>query len=276
MRAVKAILSRNLTNFVRDRMRFFFTIFMSVFFLFIFSFVMKTAAVGIENPMNYLISGIIIMTIFQAAMNNSMGILEDISIGYMKEILVAPIARWEISIGQILSATVLSILQGMIVLVMGLFMGLQLDVLHFAEMMGIMVLVGVTFSSIGLYLATLSRNSTTFQLVITIVTMPLTFLSGAYIPTTVMPAFLKPIVYLNPLTYTTAAFRFVALKMEGLPTAALIKAGVSFDISGVVISPYAGLFLILAIGIVFFALCVNRFNKADFSGVKTFHGHRHG
>ncbi len=276
MRAVKAILSRNLTNFVRDRMRFFFTIFMSVFFLFIFSFVMKTAAVGIENPMNYLISGIIIMTIFQASMNNSMGILEDISIGYMKEILVAPIARWEISIGQILSATVLSILQGMIVLVMGLFMGLQLDVLHFAEMMGIMVLVGVTFSSIGLYLATLSRNSTTFQLVITIVTMPLTFLSGAYIPTTVMPAFLKPIMYLNPLTYTTAAFRFIALKMEGLPTAALIKAGVAFDISGVVISPYAGLFLILAIGIVFFALCVNRFSKADFSTTKSFHGHRPG
>ncbi len=276
MRAVKAILSRNLTNFVRDRMRFFFTIFMSVFFLFIFSFVMKTAAVGIENPMNYLISGIIIMTIFQASMNNSMGILEDISIGYMKEILVAPIARWEISIGQILSATVLSILQGMIVLVMGLFMGLQLDVLHFAEMMGIMALVGVTFSSIGLYLATLSRNSTTFQLVITIVTMPLTFLSGAYIPTTAMPAFLKPIMYLNPLTYTTAAFRFIALKMEGLPTAALIKAGVAFDISGVVISPYAGLFLILAIGIVFFALCVNRFSKADFSTTKSFHGHRPG
>jgi ABC-2 type transport system permease protein len=60
MRAIKAILIRNLTNFTRDRTRFFFTIFMAVFFLFIFSFVMKSAAIGVANPMNYLISGIII------------------------------------------------------------------------------------------------------------------------------------------------------------------------------------------------------------------------
>ena len=275
MRAIKAILSRNLLNFVRDKMRFFFTIFMSVFFLFIFSFVMKTAAVGIENPMNYLISGIIIMTIFQASLNNSMGILEDISNGYMKEILVAPIARWQISIGQILSSTILSILQGLIVIIMGLFMGLNVDFPHFAEMTGVMVLVGITFSSMGLYLATLARNSTTFQLLISVVAMPLTFLSGAYIPTTVMPAFLRPIVYLNPLTYTTAAFRYVVLKMEGLSAAALIKAGVAYDILGFTVMPYFGLLMILAMGIVFFALCVSRFNKADFSRVKTFHGHHH-
>lgn len=273
MRAIKAILLRNLTNFVRDKMRFFFTIFMSVFFLFIFSFVMKSAATGIENPMNYLISGIIIMTIFQASLNNSMGILEDISNGYMKEILVAPITRWQISIGQILSSTILSILQGLIVIIMGLFMGLKVDPLHFAEMTAVMILVGITFSSIGLYMATLARNSTTFQLLISVVAMPLTFLSGAYIPTTVMPAFLRPVVYLNPLTYTTAVFRFIALNMEGLSSAALVKAGVAFDISGFVILPYMGLLMILAIGIVFFTLCVSRFNKADFSRVKSFHGH---
>ncbi len=272
MRAVKAILSRNLINFTRDKMRLFFTIFMSVFFLFIFSFVMKSAAVGIESPMNYLISGVIIMTIFQASLNNSMGILEDMSNGYMKEILVAPIARWQISIGQILSSTLISFFQGLIVIVMGLFMGLELDFLHFIEMIGVMALVGVTFGSLGLYLATLSRNSTTFQLVITVITMPLTFLSGAYIPTTVMPAFLRPIIYLNPLTYTTAAFRFIVLKMESLPAAALIKAGVAYDISGFTILPSLGLLMITVVGAVFFALCVSRFNRADFSAVKSFHG----
>lgn len=272
MRAVKAILSRNLINFTRDKMRLFFTIFMSVFFLFIFSFVMKTAADGIAEPMNYLISGVIIMTIFQASLNNSMGILEDMSNGYMKEILVAPIARWQISIGQILSSTVLSFLQGLIVIIMGFFLGLSMDFLHLMEMVGVMALVGITFGSLGLYLATLSRNSTTFQLIITVITMPLTFLSGAYIPTTVMPAFLKPIIYINPLTYTTAAFRFIVLKMEALPAAALVKAGVAYEIAGFTIMPYLGLLMIVALGVVFFALCVSRFNKADFSRVKSFQG----
>ncbi len=274
MRAIKAILIRNLTNFSRDKMRFFFTIFMSVFFLFIFSFVMKSTATGIDQPMNYLISGIIIMTVFQAALNNSMSTLEDISSGFMKEIIVSPITRWQISIGQILSSSILALLQGLIVVIVGLFMGLNVDFLHLIEMLGVMVLVGVTFGSMGLYLATLAKNSTTFQIMISVVVMPLTFLSGAYIPTTVMPGFLRPIVYINPLTYTTAIFRFLALKMEALPSSALIKAGVAFDVNGFVITPNTGLLIISAICVIFFTLCVYQFNKADFSRVTVFK-HKH-
>lgn len=273
MRAIKAILVRNLTNLFRDKTRFFFTIFMSVFFLFIFSFVMKSAATGLDQPMNYLISGIIIMTVFQAALNNSMGTLEDISSGFMKEILVAPISRSQISIGQILSSSIIAVLQGVIVIIVGLFMGLNLDAINLLKMLGVMILVGVTFGSMGLFLATLAKNSSTFQIVIAVAVMPLTFLSGAYIPTTVMPEFLRLVVYINPLTYTTAIFRYITLKMEGLTSAALVKAGVAFDIYGFVITPALGLLAILAICLIFFLLCVNRFSKADFSNVKTFHHH---
>lgn len=268
MRGIKAILVRNLTNFSRDRMRFFFTIFMSVFFLFIFSFVMNSTVNSFDQPMNYLISGIIIMTVFQAALNNSMSTLDDIASGVMKEIIVSPVARWQISVGQILSSSVIAVLQGLIVIIIGLFMGLSLDFSHFAAMVGVMVLVGVTFGSMGLYLATLAKSSAAFQILISIVVMPLTFLSGAYIPTTLMPDFLRPVVYINPLTYTTAIFRYIALKMEPLSSAALVNAGVAFDLNGFIITPYLGLFMISAICIVFFALCVYQFNKADFSTVK--------
>ena len=268
MRVINAILIRNLTNFIRDRVRLFFTVFMSVVFLFIFSFVMKSATTGIANPTNYLISGIIIMTVFQAALNNSMMTIEDISSGFMKEILVAPISRYQISVGQILSSAVVAVLQGIIILVLGLFIGLSTDILQFIKLTGIMSLVGITFSSMGLYLAILAKNSTNFQLIIAIITMPLTFLSGAYIPTTILPSFLLPIIYLNPLTYTTSIYRYITLRMEHYSNAMLIKEGVAFDIHGFIITPYLGLIIVLIIGIVFFTLCVNEFNKADFSKVK--------
>jgi ABC-2 type transport system permease protein len=265
---------RNLIKFFRDRMRFVFTLFMSAFFLFVFSFVMKSSAAGLEHPMNYLISGIIIMTVFQTALNNSMSILEDIASGFMKEILVAPIARWEIAVGQVLSSSVIAVLQGVIIVTIGFFMGLSLDPFRCAVMVGLMFLVGLTFSSMGLYLAALAKESTTFQLLVTIVAMPLTFLSGAYIPTMVMPAILRPIVFLNPLTYTTAVFRYIALHMEGQTTAQLIKNGVAFDFHGFTIMPWFGALLVAAIGAVFFTLCVNRFGRTDFSRVKVRrHGH---
>ncbi|HEX9060922.1 MAG TPA: ABC transporter permease [Clostridia bacterium] len=274
MRAVTAILKRNLTNFTRDKMRFFFTIFMSVFFLFIFSFIMKSTVTGFAQPLNYLISGIIIMTVFQSALNNSTGILEDISSGFMREILISPVKRWQISIGQILSSSVLALLQGLIVIILGLFIGLRIDTLHFIEMVGVIIVVGITFSSIGLFLASLAKNSTTFQIMISVVVMPLTFLSGAYIPTTVMPSFLRPIVYLNPLTYTTSIFRYISLKMESMSSDMLVKAGVAFNIHGLVITPYLGLLVVVIIGVVFFSLCVYQFNKADFSNVKVYR-HKH-
>ncbi|MDP4092730.1 MAG: ABC transporter permease [Bacillota bacterium] len=274
MRGIKAIFIRNMINFTRDKMRFIFTIFMSVFFLFIFSFVMKASISGMDHPINYLISGIIIMTVFQTALNSSMSTIEDISSGFMKEILVSPVTRSQISIGQILSSTVISVCQGILIVIMGVFMGLNLDLIHLVEMLGVMVLVGATFSSMGLYLATLARNSGNYQILISVVVMPLTFLSGAYIPTTVMPAFLRPIVYLNPLTYTTAIFRFITLKMEGLTSAALVKAGVAYNVGGFTILPYMGLLIISIIGIAFFMLCVNKFNTADFSKVKVFK-HQH-
>jgi ABC-2 type transport system permease protein len=272
MRAIKAILTRNITKFTRDKLRLFFTLLMAGFFLFIFSFVMKSVPHMIDQPMNYLISGIIIMTVFQTALNNSLNVLEDISSGFMKEILVAPIPRWQIAIGQIISAAVVAVFQGFMIIVMGLFLGLKLTIVHLMVMTGVMLLVGLIFSAMGIYLATLVKNSTTFQIMISVLVMPLVFLSGAYIPTTVIPNLLRPVVYLNPLTYTTAVFRYFTLTMNGLSLETLVKTGVAFDFHGFIICPYLGLCIMIVMGLVFLALAIRRFDRADFSSVRVFKG----
>lgn len=275
IRPIKAIIMRNLMKFVRDRMRFFFTVLMSGLFLFIFSFATKSIGINLAHPMNYLISGIIIMSVFQTSLNNSMNILEDISTGFMKEILVAPIARWQIATGQIFSSAIIATLQGMIIIIVGLFIGLDVDLIHGLLMITLMVMVGLTFSSLGLYLASVTKESTNYQLVVNLIVLPLAFLSGAYIPTMALPKMVAPIVYLNPLTYTTSAFRFIALHMEHQSSAELVAAGVAFDINGFIMTPPMGVLLIIAMGIFFFTLCVRKFNDADFSRVKVFkRGHR--
>lgn len=274
MRQVAAIIKRNLLNFSRDRIRLIFSFAMSFLFLFIFSFGMKSSMGGnIAQPMNYLIAGVIIMTVFQQALNNSTAILDDIANGFMKEILVSPVSRWQISIGQILSSSIIAIVQGLIILIAGLFMGLEMDILHFVETIGIMAVVGVTFGSIGLFMATVAKGSSAFQILSTILVMPLTLLSGAYIPTTMLPKFLVPVIFINPLTYVTSVFRFITMHMEGTSTAQLIKEGVAFNINGFVISPQLGFLFIILIGLLFFALCVRKFNQADFSIVKVMHHH---
>lgn len=270
IRPIKAILLRNLINLGRDKLKLFMNLFMSGVFLFIFSFVMKSTVPGMDHPMNYLISGIIIMTVFQSSLTNSMNILEDISSGFMKEILVAPISRWQIAIGHVLSSAVVSVIQGIIIVVVGLFMGLNIDISHGIEMTGMMFLVGLTFCSLGLYLATITKESSNFQILVSIVAFPLNFLSGALIPMMALPKVLLPIAYLNPMTYATVTFRYISLQMESMPTAAVIKAGVAFSINGFVITPMLSAFVIFLMCVVFVYLCVKRFNSADFSKVKVF------
>jgi len=269
MREIWAIFYRNFLNFSRDRMRVILTFAMSLFLLLVFSFVMKSSMTEmIKSPMNYLISGIIIMTVFQTALNNSTSILEDISSGFMKEIIISPISRWRISVGQILSSSVIAIIQGILVLVMGLFFGLSVDFPTFLELIGIMAVVGATFSSMGLFLATVAKSSSTFQTMATVLVMPLTFLSGAYIPTTILPKFLMPIIYINPLTYVTSVFRYVTMKMWNVPTAQLIKEGVAFNVHGFIIMPQLGFLFIILMGFLFFGLSVRKFSKADFSTIR--------
>jgi ABC-2 type transport system permease protein len=274
IRPIKAIVVRSLIKLSRDRMRLFFLLFMSVMFLFIFSFVTKSVITGLNNPTIYLISGIIIMNVFQTSLSNSMSILDDISNGFMKEIIVAPIKRWQIALGQIFSSTIIAVVQSLVIVIIGLFLGLKFDLVHGILMALVMILIGLTFSSIGLFFATLAKESTNFQLLINIISFPLTFLSGAYIPTMIIPSILLPVVFLNPLTYTTAAFRYVSLQLDNLSIDEMIKMGVAFKVNGFIIQPFVSVIMILIIGTIFFILCVRKFEKADFSKVKALkHGH---
>lgn len=268
MNPITAIVQRNLLNYVRSKGRVFGSLFMSMFMLVMFSFLMKSSMSSVNAPMNYLISGVIIMSVFQTSVNNSSDILSDISSGYMKEVMVAPIARSQISIGNILSGAVVAALQGAVTAIIGIVIGLRIDVLQGILMLSVMFISAMTFSAVGLFLATVSRNSPAFQTISSMIMMPLTFVSGAYIPTTIIPAFLLPIVYINPLTYTTSIFRYIALGANKMTAAELVNEGIAFQIGAFTITPVMGLLITVLIGAFFFAICVMKFNKADFSTVK--------
>lgn len=268
MNPVTAIIQRNLLNYTRNRGRMIGSMVMSMFMLVMFSFMMKSSMSGFGEPMNYLIAGVIIMTVFQTGINNSSDILSDISDGYMKEVMVAPIARSQISIGNIVSGAVVSTLQGTLTMIISLLIGFKINVFQILLLIAVMLVSAMTFSAVGLFLATVSRNSPSFQTISSMIMMPLTFVSGAYIPTTMMPGFLLPVVYLNPLTYVTSIFRYIALGAYKMSSAELVREGMAFDIYGFIITPVMGLMITVLIGTVFFALSVGKFNQADFSTVK--------
>ena len=266
MQIVAALWFRNIKIFARNRVQLIFTIIMPFFFLYVFSAIFKNP--NIPNPVNYMLAGIVITTVFQTSLTIATSTIEDIVSGFMKEVLVSPVKRIQIAAGQLLSAATIATLQGIIILIIGYFIGLKFTSLitPFA-VIGVMIVVGLVFSGLGLFIAALVKNSQTFQIVITAITMPLTFLCGAYIPLSMLPKILQYVAYFNPMTYTTAFFRTIILEKTSLTTDQLVAQQLAFKIGNFVITPPISMAIVVVFGIVFLLLSTFVFSKVDFSRI---------
>lgn len=264
MYTVFALWKRGLKAFVRNKTGLVFSLIFPFFFVYVFGAIFKTDF--IENPIAYMLSGVIITTVFESALNLASSTVDDMVSGFMKEVLVSPAKRVYVALGQLLSAATVSTLQGILILVIGLFIGIKFTdwKTPFLVLLS-MIFIGIVFSGVGLFLATKVRNGQTFQIVKTAVTMPLTFLSGAYIPIAMLPGSLRFVAYFNPMTYATAFFRMIVLEKTNLPISDLIKEGLVIEINGFAITPFMTFSIILVIGLVFLLLSTISFVKTDFS-----------
>jgi ABC-2 type transport system permease protein len=266
MTVISALWFRNIKIFVRNRVQLVFTIIMPFFFLFVFNAIFKND--NIPNPVNYMLAGITITTVFQTALTIATSTIEDIVSGFMKEVLVSPVKRIQIAVGQLLSAATIATLQGIIILIIGYFIGLKFtSVATPFAVIGVMIVVGLVFSGLGLFIAALVKNSQTFQIVITAITMPLTFLCGAYIPLSLLPKVLQYIAYFNPMTYTTAFFRTIILEKTSLTTDQLIAQQLAFKIGDIVITPPISMTIVVIFGVIFLLLANFVFSNVDFSRI---------
>ncbi|MTK08350.1 MAG: transporter [Hungatella sp.] len=264
MNTVLALWKRGLKAFVRNKTGLIFSLIFPFFFVYVFGAIFKNDF--IENPIAYMLSGVIITTVFESALNLASSTVDDMVSGFMKEVLVSPAKRVYVAMGQLLSAATVATLQGILILVIGLFIGIKFTSWKTPLLVLVsMIFIGIVFSGVGLFLATKVRNGQTFQIVKTAVTMPLTFLSGAYVPLSMLPGSLKFVAYLNPMTYATAFFRMIVLEKGNLPVSQLIKEGLVVEINGFAITPIMTFVVILAIGLVFLLLSTISFVKTDFS-----------
>lgn len=264
MNTVFALWIRGLKAFVRNRTGLIFSLIFPFFFVFVFSSIFRTNY--IDNPVAYMLSGVIITTVFESALNLASTTVDDMVSGFMKEVLVSPAKRVSVAMGQMLSAATVATLQGLLILIVGLFLGIKFTSWKTPiYILLAMICIGIVFSGVGLFMATKVRNGQTFQIIKTAVTMPLTFLSGAYIPLSMLPASLQFVAYLNPMTYATAFFRMVALEKTGLSITELLNEGLVVSINGFVITPFMTFVIIVGIGLIFLLLATSSFIKTDFS-----------
>lgn len=264
MRVITALWFRNVKLFVRNRVQLILMFIMPFFYLYLLSTMFESAF--ISNPLYYVLAGIVIIVVFQTSLNIATSTIDDIVSGYMKEVLVSPVKRIQIAIGQMLSSTTIATFQGILILIVGYLIGMRYTSMWTPiAIIAAMIMVGLVFSSFGLYLATCVKDAQTFQIISMAVTTPITFLCGVYVPLSLLPHGLQYLALLNPMTYATAFFRSLSLEKMSLSTDELMAEQLAFKIHHFIITPQISIIIVLLFGVLFLFLSTFAFTKVDFS-----------
>jgi ABC-2 type transport system permease protein len=212
MGAVYTIWLRNVKRYLRSRSRIVGSLGMPLFFLLILGFGLNKVVTGPHLGQGYvvfIVPGIVSMTVLFTSMFAGIQIIWDKQFGFLKETLVAPVSRLEIMLGQTLGGATTALLQGFIILVLSLFMGVRPGSAAGLFMaIGFMVLIGVCFTALGIAIASRMEDMHGFQLIMNFVIFPIFGLSGALFPIGSLPPWLRSLTLVDPLTYGVEGIRY--------------------------------------------------------------------
>jgi ABC-2 type transport system permease protein len=190
----------------------------------------------------FIFPGVITQALQFTSMFMGVSVIWDRQFGFLKEILVAPVSRVSIFLGKMFGVSTDAIIQGIIIFPFGLLIGVPLSVRAFFESVPVMLLVTFGVVCIGLTIASFLTSLESFGLIQTFVNLPLFFLSGALFPVTNIPAWLKWVFYVNPLTYGVDSLRSIILGNSWTPLLPLYQEILilcAFDTAVILIGTFA-------------------------------------
>jgi len=209
--AIYMLWLRQMKRFLRAKSRVLSTIVQPLFFLLILGFGFNIALFpDMEGSyINFLAPGIIAMAILFSSMFTGVSVLWDKQSGFLQEVLVAPVSRLSIVIGRTLGGATIALFQGFIIMIIALLLGVPIiDIQGLLLTIVIMVLLSFTAVGFGLIIASKMRDFEGFQSLMSLILMPLLFLSSAFYPISdSLPGWLQVLSYCDPLFYMIDGIR---------------------------------------------------------------------
>jgi len=210
MKVIYILWLRQLKRYFRSKSRIIGALGQPLLFLFALGFglgpVFERAGEG--DYLQFLVPGIIAMSILFTSMFNGIEIIWDRQFGFLKETLVAPVSRVNIMLGRTVGGASVAIFQGVIILFIAFLIGFRpADLSGLPVALLFMFLIAILFTALGTAIASLLEDMHGFQLIMNFLVMPLFFLSGALFPIQELPAVVDTLVKINPLSYGVDGLR---------------------------------------------------------------------
>lgn len=166
----------------------------------------------------FLVPGMIGINLLFPSFFGASTLITDRQFGFLKEMLVAPIARTTLVLGKALGLSFYATMSAALVLFFSILLGFQInDWWIVPALLLIALLASLGLTCLGLALAIRIKDTQSFQLLGNFIVFPFFLLSGAFFPLEGTPWFIRYFSYINPITYAIDAMRTITLGISHLP-----------------------------------------------------------
>jgi ABC-2 type transport system permease protein len=161
---------------------------------------------------DFLVPGIIALSIMQTGLFSVVFVFVQLKQrGVLRRLMATPMRVSDFFFSQITTRVLVSLLQLIVLLAVGLFA----FHFHFQGSLLAMLFVGVLgaaiFIALGLAISGYAKSEETAAPLANIISLPLMFLSGVFFPRSAMPGWLQTITQYSPLTYVSDALRSISV-----------------------------------------------------------------
>lgn len=274
-----SFVSRNLKVFFRDKTAVFFSLLAVLIVLGLYIFFLGDVWVdsfpnikGVKNLMNcWIMAGLIGVTSVTANMGAFGTMIEDKSKNKIKDFYVSPIKKSKIVGGYIISSFIVGSMMSVVTLIISqiylVYSGV--DVLNFKELTEVFLIILMTSlsnSAMILFIVSLFSSEKAFSTASTIVGTLIGFITGIYLPISMLPDSVQIIVKLFPTSHGISILRQIFMKKQmdisfaDVPTNYINEfkesMGVVYYINDKLVSNTTSIFILIASTIIFFFLAV--------------------
>lgn len=169
------------------------------------------------RSIDFLLPGILAMALMQLGLfGTAQPMVQLRDQGVLRRLAATPLPRRTFLASQVGLRLTIALLQTVVIVGVGYFVfNVPMDG-SWLMLVGLVVLGALMFIALGYVVAAFSKNQESAAGISSMLSFPLMFLSGLFFPVELMPAFLRPIVALIPLTYLVDAIRQVMVESNPL------------------------------------------------------------
>jgi len=234
---VMALVRRWWIELLRERLNLVFSIAQPAIWLVFFGAgverAIDTRVIGTDDYISFMLAGIIAFTIVGNGVSAAMPLLWDKETGYLDRLMSMPIARSSVIVSRFVFQVAQQSVQIMLVVAVALILGVRIE-------SGPLGLVVILFAAALLTMSVTSAFSAlayavpqhgTFFAVVGFISLPLLFMSNAFVPLDAMPSWMRVVARINPLTYAIEAMRILVI--QGWSTRVLSSLGILTIAAGI-------------------------------------------